>query len=136
MRSPRTGTGRFQWNAGGWFGAQLGSTLWLAILGTILLRSAPREGVILLLCFLLPNAIGAALWMRRDRVPPFAGILALVGAAGAAALVGAFVTQRPGLDLRDDWRVPPSLVLGLFGGLLVFFFVLERSARRGRATTP
>lgn len=27
----RVGPGRFQWNTGGWFGTQLGSTVWLIL---------------------------------------------------------------------------------------------------------
>ena len=45
----RTGSGQFQWNPGGWFGSQLGGTIWMLILGVMMLVRLPLLGAIALL---------------------------------------------------------------------------------------
>ena len=44
----KRGTGRFQWNTGGWFGAQVGSTCWLFFAAISFLSQTPRLAALLL----------------------------------------------------------------------------------------
>src|SRR6185503_60823 len=73
----------FVWNAGGWLGAQLGSTLWLLILGLVLL---PRDMPSALLClgiFALLNALGCFLWRLREYLSAYKAYQTFLGAAAA-----------------------------------------------------
>ena len=82
----KRGDGAFQWNVGGWFGGQVGATLWLIGLGVLLLVQGRLVGAGVLALGLAPNALGGLLWSRRARVSPYPAIQALVGASGLCAL--------------------------------------------------
>lgn len=70
-KQSRLGPGRFQWNVGGWFGAQLGSAVWLLIAAPILLPKYVEAGVVALSCFLVPNTFGLILYLSRSRMAPY-----------------------------------------------------------------
>lgn len=72
--TPKTGTGAFQWSAGGWFGSQIGATAYLVLLGIGIVSQAAAPGIIILLCGVAPNLVGYVLWMRRDRISPHAAL--------------------------------------------------------------
>jgi hypothetical protein len=130
--SPRSAG--FEWNAGGWFGAQLGSTAWLFIGGFVLLRGHPASGLALLGCGLAANLLGSLLWMQRRRLSPYRGIQVLVAICCAAGLLAVrWLDLRGELGLLDPRVGPRSmyvLLLGLLLGLLGLFASLERGARR------
>ena len=46
----------FNWNKGGWLGAQLGGTCWLFILGVLIAPQDPLAGAVTLFCFGDPTA--------------------------------------------------------------------------------
>ena len=50
LKQAKRGTGTFQWNAGGWFGGQIGGTAWMLVAGVL--------GLAILVCFLIPNVVG------------------------------------------------------------------------------
>ena len=52
----------FTWNVGGWFGSQLGCTLWLLILGLVLFRKDSLSAWACVASFLVLNAWGFYLW--------------------------------------------------------------------------
>lgn len=131
-------TGHFRWDAGGWFGSQLGGTAWMLVGAAVLAPRAADVAVVWLACFAAPNAIGCRLWRRRFRLGPYPATQALLltcvmsGLLALAALhvmrPGLRITQPPGIWLVDE----PKLVLGLllmWGGLALAFHLLERSAR-------
>src|ERR1035437_8974429 len=91
--TPCKGTGQFQWNTGGWFGAQMGSTAYLVCLGTAYSVRALVPGIAIVLCGLLPNVIGFRMWKQRDRLLPYPAIqrLLLVIFAFTAIAVVVFV---------------------------------------------
>jgi hypothetical protein len=134
--TPRKGTGRFQWNTGGWFGSQIGATAYLGLLGGVLAFQAPRAGLLLLFCGLLPNLLGTLLWLRRDRLAPYPalqGLLAIVLVCTAIAL-GGLVWGGPvlGLDPRFSAEIrQASWILLLFPGLMVLFHLQEKSPPPG-----
>ena len=70
------------WNAGGWFGSQLGSTLWLALLGGVFVAQGRASGWALLLAFAAANGIGVALWGARGRLAAYTALQTLVGVTG------------------------------------------------------
>jgi len=67
MKTPKAGSGKFQWNTGGWFGSQIGSTLWLLLLGVTILNTNVIIGSILLFFFILPKHGGVAHLARAPR---------------------------------------------------------------------
>jgi hypothetical protein len=130
--------GHFRWDAGGWFGGQLGGTAWMLVGAAVLAPRAADVAAVWLACFAVPNAIGCRLWRRRGRLRPYPATQALLLAcvmSGLLALAalhvmrpGLRIAQPPGVRLADE----PRLVLGLllmWGGLALTFHLLERSAR-------
>jgi hypothetical protein len=137
MNEPQAsrGPGRFQWNAGGWFGSQLGGTTWLFVGAMVLATRALDLAAIWLACFLGANLAGLWLWSRRDRIAPFAALellLAVCGIAGLAAL-GGLELFRPELAFQLTGMRHASAVLLGVPLLMAWFLVLEQGERRRRA---
>jgi hypothetical protein len=97
-------SGRFQWNAGGWFGSQLGSTVWLFILAGEMLPKSSLVATWLGLCAAAPNILGCILRMKRDRLAPYPALQSLVGGIGAFTLLALLIADHfhvlPILDSR------------------------------------
>ena len=136
MKGGRPGAGRFQWSAGGWFGSQLGGSLWLAITALVVRQEAPRVAAIASSAFLAANLVGTILWLGRSRLPPYPALQVLLLALGGAALVASLALRQAIANGAIEPRlgVRPLLVLALYLGLAVFFWALEASGRRGRGT--
>lgn len=131
----RRGDGQFQWNAGGWFGAQVGGSLWMLLLGFTLLGRQPGLGALCLGLALLVNIGGFALWHFRDRLPPYPSIQALFVLVGIATLILLVTFDATAhLALLDPrYRDNPRglyLVLLMFPGLMLLFHVQDRAGRR------
>jgi hypothetical protein len=125
------------WNAGGWFGSQLGGTAWLLIGALVIGRESPLSGAVLLGCFLASNLIGTLLWTLRARLDPYRALQALVA---LVVLAGAGATRW--LELRGEFalldaRVRPRtmylLLVVLFVVLLAVFESKHRTARKAAA---
>ena len=125
----RRGPGAFQWNRGGWFGAQCGATLWLVLLGGLLLAQSRSVGAAVLLCGLVPNAVGIWLWRRRDAWTPYPAVQVLLVACGLCALLALLCVRAEGGELPG--AQPLSLwTLSVYPGLMLAFHLQERGARR------
>jgi hypothetical protein len=61
----------FHWNAGAWFGMQLGSSIWLLPSAARLYAEAPHMSLVLLGTFALMNGLGVVLWRQRRRLPMY-----------------------------------------------------------------
>lgn len=123
---PRQGPGRFQWNTWAWFGAQVGSTLWMLILGIMYCFKDLTIAGIVLGCFLAANAIGLGMWLRRDQLLPYPAIQVLILVIGLAT-AAIFIT----LDffgILVGFGTHPYLLLVLFPGLLLRFYLQESHA--------
>lgn len=141
-KEPMKGPGYFQWNTGGWFGTQVGSTCWMVVGAVPLVFYAPMIGVTFLICFAVANAIGTWLWLRRDRVPPYPAMqMLLLGIAitGLVALVtlDALRPARVRLDLTSEFggdlhQAYLIFVVGVPLGM-IWFHLMERSVRAARA---
>ena len=135
MPVPCQGNGRFQWSTGGWFGAQIGATAYLVLLGILLTFQAPPAGILLLVCGLLPNIIGTLLWMRRDRLAPYPALQLLVATVfvfTALGLGGMVLCNAPfGVPTRYSVEARQAVWLILiYPGMMLMFHLQERSAAR------
>jgi len=131
------GSGLFQWNAGGWFGGQLGATLWLILLGAFYARVSLGAGCFVVACGLVANGIGGWLWWRRDRVAPYAAIQILCATAGLAAAAGLMAVDLFGdvaaLDSRYE-RLPLwiYILLLMYPAIMGQFWLVERGVKNQR----
>ena len=134
-KSPKKGKGTFQWNTGGWFGGQVGSTCWLFILGVVTLAKDAPLGALILLCFLIPNILGTLSWHWRDRIAPFPAIQILMALIGGFALLAFIALDVSGIIPELDPTYGGSthklyLYLLIFPALMVFFLVQEFGGRK------
>ncbi len=147
---PMRGPGQFQWNTGGWFGGQLGGTLWILVGAATLVLETTGVAAWWLLCFAAANGVGLAMWRRRDRLPPYPAIQALLAVCGLAGLLAvsalhAFgpVSARRMLAWRQGNPMPEAvsggslvsiyalLILGV-PTMMAWFAVMEWAGRRAR----
>lgn len=142
MRSSvsRDGHQAFRWNVGGWFGAQIGSTLWLFLLGGMLATEHASLGLAVLSCGLVPNAVGAFLWSRRRHLDPYLSLQGLVACVGLFTLTALVVldcgNQLAAADPRfqeDPRRIYWFLLL--YPALMLAFFLRQRALRCGGRLT-
>ncbi len=63
----------FVWNAGGWFGSQVGGSVWMLFGGLSLLFSDVFSGLACLFGFAIVNSIGCSLWLHREQIDPYVG---------------------------------------------------------------
>ena len=137
MTVPCQGKGRFQWSTGGWFGAQIGSTAYLVVLGALLAFPSPRAGILLLVCGLLPNIIGTWIWMRRDRFAPYPALQLLGGTlfVFTALALGGLVLGSARLGLLPssiaEARQVAWIIL-IYPAMMLMFHFQEREASRAK----
>ncbi len=132
---PVKGDGQFQWSTGGWYGAQIGATAWLVLLGIAqVYKGHVLSGAILTICGIIPNWIGYAIWKRRDRVQPYPAIQMLLGVVFAftiLAIVGHDQLLSPlTIDERFGTGRQTYKVLALFPAMMLLFALMERSGKR------
>jgi hypothetical protein len=128
----RRGEGAFQWNRGGWFGSQLGATLWLVLLGVMLLGRSEPVGGLVLLSGILPNAVGLVLWRRRETLAPYPAIQALIAVCGLGALAALLSIGTAGIAMSSS-ELPSGWLLLMYPGLMLAFHLQERAARKSAA---
>jgi hypothetical protein len=127
----------FSWNAWGWFGTQLGATLWMLILGVVLLSKDSLAALVNVGGFVVLNAWGLCLWQSRERLSAHAGFQRLLG---ASSVVIAFVVVVNNSRGSSQPRVPgawvstylPYWVIAVAPALMLLFFLLERQMKRNR----
>ena len=127
----------FRWNAGGWFGPQLGGTLWLLLLGLFVFPRDAAAAAVVLGCFAGANLAGLWLWRRRHRIAAYPALQWMIAACGVASLIAlVFLDSRP-----ESPEFAPSIpywVLLVFPGVMVMLFLQRRIATRrlaGRTTS-
>jgi hypothetical protein len=135
--SPVSGPGYLRWNAGGWFGSQLGGTCWLLVGAVVLAPRAPGVAAVWLAGFVVANAIGSWLWRRRDRLRPYPALQLLLLACGLSGLPAwlAVNALRPDLAGLMGWPRRGYLVLLIVPALMAWPAVLEHAGRR-RSESP
>jgi hypothetical protein len=127
--TPKQGAGRLKWNAG-WFGVQVGSSCWLLIAGVGAAKQFPELAALMIGCFLVPNIFGTVLWLKRDRIEPYAAyqaLLLVLLVATAAALLGAdYLGVLGALDRRFQNPRDMYWILCLFPALMLALRYLNR----------
>ena len=131
----------FRWNAGAWFGSQLGGTLWLLVGSGVLLTRSPLASSAWAASFALANALGIVLWASRARLGMHAALQILlvgIGLAGLASVAAAdWCGQLPALTTGSpNPRLTAYGALLVIPGMMVLFWFKERlgrTANGGRA---
>jgi len=131
-RRGNRGTEAFQWSRGGWFGSQLGATLWPLILGVVVFTQLKSLGLLLIAFAVTPNLVGIALWRRRHVLAPYPAFQSLVAACGLAALLAVVSARAAGFS-PVSLGLPPAWLLLMYPGLMLIVHLRERSARRAAA---
>lgn len=125
----RQAAGAFQWNRSGWFGGQIGATLWLLLLGSWLLVQSQPVGALLVGLGAGSNLVGVALWRRRSSLSPYLALQMLIAVCGIAAAV-AMIFLR-GVDVSpSSTELPRAWFLLFYPGLMLIFYLQEQSARK------
>lgn len=132
-KQPRVGAGQLQWNTWGWFGGQIGSSVWLLALGIVALAQGGTLGLVPVGLFAVAGLVGALLWWRRDLLAPFPALEILLGTITVLSAAGVATILEGGL-LGSGPGVPPGrwiyLYLLIFPALMAQLWVADR-ARRG-----
>lgn len=151
VTEPVPGPGAFQWNRGGWFGGQLGSTVWLLVGAAFIADQLPWVSVAWLVYFALANSLGTWLWRHRERLRPYPAyqlLLLTVGIIGLIALLTLDLLRPDNVRLTLTWEdgqfrlidtQPSQFRLGYFSCLVIlpalmgFTALQEWAARRARS---
>ena len=128
------GPGRFQWNAGGWFGSSLGGSAWMIVTSCFLVfHNQPTLALVPAGGFAIVLFASLLLWTRRDRFYPFPALMALLGLLAIAIPFVSIVVASygsPAALVAMNWPVstwPTVLVCAIAPGLMIWFLFLERS---------
>lgn len=125
----------FRWNAGGWFGTQLGGTSWILVATILVFPRDAGAALSTLAVFAAVNVIGTLMWAQRSRLRPFPAIQWLIVFEGIASMLATFILDSAGhfesLGRGGQVSAPTMyLMLALMvPGLLVFFYLIERGNR-------
>lgn len=84
---------RLEWNAGGWFGGQIGGTVWILVAALLSALRDISTGLSLLAIFAVPNMVGYLLWRRRN-VSCYRATQTLIGAMGISGLLAIYALDR------------------------------------------
>ena len=117
-----------QWNAGGWFGGQIGATLWILVAGILTSVRDLTTGIIVMGLFVCANVVGLFLWRRR-KLSCYTSTQILIGLSGVCGLATVYV-----LDRANGWEQIQAggqisayasyyLIGMVFGGLMLMFYL-------------
>jgi hypothetical protein len=124
------------WNVGGWFGGQLGGTVWMLVAGILTaIRDFPI-GMFVVLLFAIPNVIGIVLWLSR-KLSCYASTQLLIGVSGVCGLVTVYALENANawIQIQTGGHVSAQSsywIIGLvYGGLILMFYVRYGRVRNG-----
>ena len=119
---------RLQWNAGGWFGSQIGGTVWILVAAALSAFHDVSAGVILLVVFGIPNILGYLLW-RKKSLTCYAATQILVAVMGVCSLLAIYILDRVGLwrEIQTGGSISAAsgyFVVGIvFAAVMLMFYV-------------
>jgi hypothetical protein len=90
---------QLEWNTGGWFGSQLGGTVWILIAAAISFGHDISIGIILLSLFLVPNIGGLILWHQR-KLTCYQSLQIVFALSGFVGLLAIYVLDQNSLWLE------------------------------------
>ena len=135
------------WNAGAWFGGQIGGTCWMLTAFVAYVWQAPWLSVLFLAGFAAANAFGFWLWSHRRRFRFFRSAQLMMLVCGGSALASLLAldflapanlkhnliwrADRPGWvgANRSEFRSAYLMLCLLIPALLIQFEVQGRQAR-------
>lgn len=112
---------QLNWNSSGWFGSQLGGTVWILVAAAIALGHDAWTGLILLVIFLVPNIVGYLLWHQK-MFSCHASIQILFGLCGFFGMLAIYVLDRNHLWL--EIQKSGSISAGLAYFLLILIVLI------------
>lgn len=121
------------WNMGGWFGAQLGGTVWILVAGILTAVRDIPAGMFVVLLFAVPNIVGIVLWLTR-KLSCYASTQLLIGICGLCGLLTVYTLENANawMQMQTGGQVSAQSsywIIGLvYGGLMLLFYI-----RFGRA---
>jgi hypothetical protein len=138
------GPGRFQWNAGGWFGSSIGSSAWMVVTSCFLaFHNQLTLALVPAVVFTIVLLASLLFWALRDRIYPFTALMALLGLlAIAIPLIWIVVSSygSPAARAAMNWPVSTwttIVVSSIAPVLMLWFLFLERSALpQNKSTRP
>lgn len=124
----------FSWNKFGWFGGQIGATLWLILISIFLLKPDTIFGLCGLVAGLGLNAWGYSLWKSRDTISAYRAIqLFLFPASIIFAIFIILIRNRESIialagpdKIQDAF---PYWAIGLVPAIMLAVYFRERRAR-------
>jgi len=122
-----------QWNVG-WFGLQLGGTLWLLIMALVLVGRSSGTAALVFGCFLIPNLFGTWLWFSRVGLSVYRAARVFLPILGLFSILAVFIADRAGqwtvMGFGGSNNVSATstyvLILILVAALMILFHVKER----------
>jgi len=105
---PIKGAGAFQWNTAGWFGTQIGCTLWILMVGVLISDYNMSIGLLIICFFIAPNIIGYVIWHRREHIVPYPAIQYLMVTISLFAFFTLLTLDLSGLANRLDEQLGNS----------------------------
>lgn len=117
-----------KWNAGGWFGSQLGATAWILVAGVLTAFHDTSNGLIVVAVFFGANLIGYLLWHSR-KFSCYASTQFLIAIAGVAGLLAIRVLEHSGqwAEIQYGGEVSAGssylLVIAVVAILMVTFYL-------------
>lgn len=121
----------FGWNAGGWFGAQVGASCWILLAAGMAWPVDAGTAAALGAVFLGANLAGLGLWGARRRLAAYPAMQALIAVLWAASVVAVLVLKAGPAAGAAVGEVPWTLLVLLYPGLMLMVWLKERAARLG-----
>lgn len=124
----------FHWNAGGWFGAQIGMTAYMLVMAIVLLPVAGTIALGVVSVFVVANIVGVVMWLRRHTMSAYKALQILVIVAGLCGFAAFYFVDSGGawdhiqryggaFSVRSVYILLAILVIGL---LLLFRLINGR----------
>jgi hypothetical protein len=125
-----------QWNAGGWFGAQFGASIWILIAAAMSFPHDRKAAIVVMALFLFANLFGTGLWLRRDRINAYSAIQLLMPVLAISGLGAVVVLDRAGIYEAIQLGPPVSarstiaILVLVFAALMILFHLIARNSNR------
>jgi hypothetical protein len=131
--SPTTRTQPYTWSPGTWFGPLFGCTVWMVALSMMTFRLDATAGTVVLVAYLVANALGIVLWSRRATLRPQVAFQIQLGVTFVLALFSVAVVDYH-VDLASleggfsTWQIYATLIV--YPMLMFMFWRRDRAAQR------